>query len=450
MKKFYLSIFTAVCLLFTLITQAQPYATTYQTVPNDGNYHSLTDPASWLPPNGFPPQGCTSCDIIVNCLSTVDFIPGYFQYFLIQDSRLTLEPGLSIAFNSGFQLINSKIYIGIDGTSPDTLLVNNTQLLLDDASSIILANPFTYADVRNLKSLPVTGYVGSLVAYFDPTPTYIPGILTNSVFPGYGPFPGDPLGSMIYQYAYTLTSDGIGSPEVVSPEYDINCGNAPGGFCGPGFVFGPATTTTIIDPPTVFTPASNTRLEFTPSPILPVDLVQFLASMNSDGTVKVSWATAQEQNSNYFDVERSGNQEGWAKIGSVKAKGYSSITSNYSLTDRFPLDGTGYYRLKMVDLDGKFKYSKTVAVSSNQDNRPLVIYNNPFTDQIRLKVNVARGQSLVMTVSDMVGKTYINQTYQAQAGDNFVNLQPNIGSSGMYVLRIHGDSYDQTAKIEKQ
>jgi hypothetical protein len=68
-----------------------------------------------------------------------------------------------------------------------------------------------------------------------------------------------------------------------------------------------------------------------------------------------------------------------------------------------------------------------------------------------LKVNVTRPQNLVMTVSDMLGRTYINQSYQAQLGDNFVNLQPNVvGGGGMYILRIHGDTYDQTVKLEKQ
>ena len=57
-----------------------------------------------------------------------------------------------------------------------------------------------------------------------------------------------------------------------------------------------------------------------------------------------------------------------------------------------PLDGTGYYRLRM-DLDGKFVYSKTITVTVENDGRPLVVYNNPFSDMIRLKVNVSRAQT---------------------------------------------------------
>ncbi len=104
----------------------------------------------------------------------------------------------------------------------------------------------------------------------------------------------------------------------------------------------------------------------------------------------------------------------------------------------------------MVDLDGKFTYSKTIPVTTDQTNTALVIYSNPFSDQIRLKINVSRPQNLLMTVTDMLGKTYVTQSYQAQSGDNFVNLQPSVSSSGMYILRIQGDTYNQTVKLEKQ
>ncbi len=181
-----------------------------------------------------------------------------------------------------------------------------------------------------------------------------------------------------------------------------------------------------------------------------MQLVQFLATKNDDGSVKVSWATSQEENSNYYDVERSGDQSTWTSIGTVKAKGFSSTTTNYFLTDKSPVNGTGYYRLKMVDLDGKFTYSKTIPVTTDQTSTALVIYSNPFSDQIRLKINVSRPQNLVLTVTDMLGKTYITQSYQAQSGDNYVNLQPSTSSSGMYILRIQGDTYNQTVKLEKQ
>ena len=104
----------------------------------------------------------------------------------------------------------------------------------------------------------------------------------------------------------------------------------------------------------------------------------------------------------------------------------------------------------MVDLDGKYKYSKTVSVSNGKDNQPLVIYSNPFSDQIRLKVNVSRAQNLTMTVSDMLGKTYISQSYHAQAGDNFVNLHPNVVAAECISCVFMVTVMSRPVKLQKQ
>jgi hypothetical protein len=302
----------------------------------------------------------------------------------------------------------------------------NDQLVLDEASSVVLANATTVIDVNN--NPPTNPLEGTITVGGFPLRA---GIYTvRSATP--------PAGS-IDATLMTASNTNYNGLVTVNP-YTFNCTFT----CGAGLVTGPVSTQLSVV-------GANNFFGFGQSATLPVVLAQFIASKESNGSVKLSWTTSQEVNAGYFDVERSGDQTGWTKIGSVKAKGNSTIATDYSLFDNIPLDGTGYYRLKMVDLDGKFVYSKTVSVSADKNSVPLVIYNNPFTDLIRLKVNVSRAQNLTMTVSDMLGKTYIRQSIQAQAGDNLVNLQPAvIGGSGMYILRITGDSYNQTAKIEKQ
>jgi hypothetical protein len=298
-------------------------------------------------------------------------------------------------------------------------------MFLDPTSTIQLANTFTTANSNNdINHTP-------LVGTFDLGVGVFPGIYTvRSTGPG-------PLNAIDITLSKLLNSNFDGSYTIPVTPYTLNCSLT----CATGLVFGPAITQY---------DAINDFYGFIASNVLPVVLVQLIATRNDDGSIKVSWATSQEENAGYYDVERSNDQSGWTKVGTVKAKGYSSTTTNYSFTDRLPLDGTGYYRLKMTDLDGKFTYSKTISVADNNTKVPLVIYSNPFSDQIRLKVNVSRSQNLVMTVSDMMGKTYLSQSYHAQSGDNFVNLLPSVSASGMYILRIHGDSYDQTVKLEKQ
>ena len=454
MKKFYIPIFTSIFLLSSLFSQAQ-YANTYTTIANDGAYHSINNPATWIGGlAGQPPVPCTSCLIIVNCLTTLDFIPGYFQYVELINSKVLITPGNSLAINTAFRLTNSTLFVGNTPTAADTLFAN-AQVDLDATSSITIANGFSYIDATDPKGVGPVSYPGNHYAFFQNPKNPLIGVFNYPVFPGYGPYFGDPLavalgGPVVYQYAYTLTQDGIGTPESGYAQYNINCAApAAQAGCQPGQVFGPATTSVVIDPVTPTSPG-NQHLEFISSTVLPVQLVQFLATKNDDGTIQLSWATSQEQNASNYNVERSGDQSGWTTLGTVKAKGYSSTTTNYKYTDQNPVKGTGYYRLKMVDLDGKFTYSKTVSVTSDNDSRPLVIYSNPFNDQIRMKVNVSRAQNLVMTVSDMLGKNYISKSYQAQSGDNYVNLLPGVGGTGMYILHIHGDSYDQTIKLEKQ
>jgi hypothetical protein len=340
-------------------------------------------------------------------------------------STIKVFNNTDLNINTLVNLNGSKLQLGVDASSTQNLFVND-QLVLDEAASVVLANNTTVIDVNNNFNNPLTG--------------------TRTV----GPFPVQagiytvrsttaPAGA-VDATLMTASNTNYSGTVFVNP-YTFNC---VGVACGAGLVTGPVSTQ-------YSGTAPNDFFGFGQSATLPVVLVQFIATKGDNGTVKLSWTTSQEVNAGYFDVERSGDQTGWIKIGSVKAKGNSSIATDYSLFDNLPLDGTGFYRLKMVDLDGKFVYSKTVSVSADKNNVPLVIYNNPFTDLIRIKVNVSRAQNLTMTVSDMLGKTYIRQSLQAQAGDNLVNLQPAvIGGSGMYILRITGDSYNQTAKIEKQ
>ena len=344
--------------------------------------------------------------------------------------------GTVLNVNTYVQLTNSsKLLIATDPTYGVVVDLND-QVDLASGSTVQIGNGSSYINSNNIAGNTI---IGPHDDFTDPG---------NKVAGIYSIFTGPPVGGV--NYSYVLTPSAIGFNQTAPPPPTIqqasyaylplNCGGA--GGCAPGFVSGPASTGN--------DPAGNLGIIFNSSAVLPVQLVQLLASRNDDGSIKISWATSQEQNASYYDVERSSDQAGWAKIGSVKAKGYSSTTTNYSYNDQLPLDGTGYYRLKMTDLDGKFTYSKAVSVSDNKNKIPLVVYSNPFNDQIRLKVNVSRAQNLVLTVSDMMGKTYLTQSYHAQSGDNFVNLLPPATASGMYILRIHGDSYNQTVKLEKQ
>ncbi len=442
MKKFYIPILAVYFILVSVETKAQ----VFNSISSNPSNFTLDDGNFWV--GGVAPGNpCNNCTINIFASVTMvqngfSSVPAYntclpvcnfLNDVVLNGGSINLFGSTILTINTYLELFNTTITLGNNPVSPEYIKIND-QVDLNGTSSIVLANNLTTLDATDVGASTIAGPHDD---FFNP------GVKSPGLFAIITP---DVNG---YDYTWTLDQGGLGSstnqyqPAPGVFHYILNCAPQVVGSpnsCGDGFIFGPAKTS--LDP--------TFGVIFIQSTTLPVDLVQFLALKNGDGSVKLIWATSQEVNAGYFDIERSGDQSAWTKIGSVKAVGNSSTASNYSYIDRLPVDGTGYYKLKMVDLDGKFKYSKTVAVTVETDSRPLVIYSNPFSDMIRLKINVSRGQNLTMTVSDMLGKTYINQIYHAQSGDNLVNLPSSISSHGVYILRIYGESYDQTVKLQKQ
>ncbi|RZK48042.1 MAG: hypothetical protein EOO59_17090, partial [Hymenobacter sp.] len=103
---------------------------------------------------------------------------------------------------------------------------------------------------------------------------------------------------------------------------------------------------------------------------LPVVLTRF-AAQAAGQAVAVSWATASEQHSAWFEVERSADGVAFAKIGRVAAAGTTSQGQQYQLSDRAPLPGTSYYRLRQIDLDGTAHYSPVATVQLAAPATPL-------------------------------------------------------------------------------
>lgn len=93
--------------------------------------------------------------------------------------------------------------------------------------------------------------------------------------------------------------------------------------------------------------------------VLPLSLVDFYGKAIEDHTL-LSWETAAEKNTHSFEVERSQHSKTFSTLGSVTASG--SGNHQYHFTDEAPYAGNNYYRLKMIDKDGSFTYSKVILV----------------------------------------------------------------------------------------
>ncbi|MET7259662.1 hypothetical protein KOM01_033010, partial [Dyadobacter fermentans] len=99
---------------------------------------------------------------------------------------------------------------------------------------------------------------------------------------------------------------------------------------------------------------------------MPVTLISFNVRQEG-GIASLQWATSSEENSKGFEIERSANASAWTRIGFVPSLSREAVSSSrldYNFTDLTPLGRRSYYRLKMVDLDGKYTYSQIRVVTS--------------------------------------------------------------------------------------
>jgi photosystem II stability/assembly factor-like uncharacterized protein len=164
-------------------------------------------------------------------------------------------------------------------------------------------------------------------------------------------------------------------------------------------------------------------------PVIPVELISFKGAAHTEGSL-LTWQTAQEIRFHHFDIERSSDTKTWQSIKEVVAKG---TASNYQVLDEKPMTGINYYRLKMVDNDGQFRYSATVAVEWGKAvPTKWALFPNPVKDKLFLSGNEnASGEKSVQIV-DISGKIVLQTTIQKARN----GLSINSLASGTYFLDI--------------
>lgn len=164
---------------------------------------------------------------------------------------------------------------------------------------------------------------------------------------------------------------------------------------------------------------------------LPVELLTFNAQ-KKDKTVSVNWKTAQEQNSSHFEVERSAEGSRFTTIGKVTATGNTNALMSYSFPDQTPLKGNNFYRLKLVDDDGSFTYSKIVSLNFNNTGS-VVVSPNPAPG--RLHVQLPAGHSYtVLSITDVSGKQVLQRNIASSATGVYIDIHHLPG--GMYLLQL--------------
>jgi hypothetical protein len=184
---------------------------------------------------------------------------------------------------------------------------------------------------------------------------------------------------------------------------------------------------------------------------LPLRLLSFRAS-RSGNVALLDWTTESEENTAFFEVQRSVDGRSFTKIGTVGS--YNSTgTHNYDFTDA-GLTGLNvpviFYRLKMVDKDGNFSYSSIAAVNAPQGQASVTIYPNPVSDVANVILTAKASEKIAWQLVDASGKTVMKGSYVLSAGKNELAVATDALNAGLYTLMIDGGATHAHLKIVKQ
>lgn len=179
---------------------------------------------------------------------------------------------------------------------------------------------------------------------------------------------------------------------------------------------------------------------------LPVELTFFEANVIGN-SIQLNWATASEIQNYGWEIEKAEilyNENNllaleWRKIGFVLGAGNSNSFKSYSFIDKNILEGTYFYRLKQINLDGSFEYKDSVKVEVNYypDDLKLFCYPNPFNSQTNIKFTLRKPEKVKLSIFNLLGeeiKVLVDEF--KESGTYKINFDAGDLSSGIYIFKL--------------
>jgi len=180
-----------------------------------------------------------------------------------------------------------------------------------------------------------------------------------------------------------------------------------------------------------FTPDDDnaSAFTFTIDDTVPVDFISFKAKKDRKSSL-LTWQTANEINNSHFEIEVSSDGSSFRNIGEVIGTNSTEV-SNYTFTDRNPVTGVNYYRLKQVDFDGRFDYSDVKSVSFDTDlaQRAITVFPNPVVDFVRIDAGTT--DMLNLRIYDVSGNLVMDNSFESGKDIDTAEL-----AIGVYLFKV--------------
>ncbi|MBB6612206.1 T9SS type A sorting domain-containing protein [Pontibacter sp. Tf4] len=218
------------------------------------------------------------------------------------------------------------------------------------------------------------------------------------------------------------------------------------------------TTDAVFDVKVVVTTALEACYSFTqfftdePITPLPVELTYFKA-VRSGTAVVLTWETASEKDNKGFEVQVSQDGKSYRQLQFVPSKnGTSSLKQKYEFVDKENgKHGTRHYRLRQLDLDGKYTYYGPVAVAFGEAVNKVLVYPNPFEREVKLEVDAEKSTTMEVTLTNIMGRQLLVKHINVEQGKNTTTL--DLGAdlpAGVYIITTRYNGTTNSFKLFKQ
>lgn len=327
----------------------------------------------------------------------------------------------SAEVSSKNEIIRLRIEIGVSASSNASSWSTSLQYSTDQSTWVSLQTPNAVSeDEKPFAIVSTNSFLGANEATTRQ--------LTSTHFSNMISLPG----SVVYN-SNTIYYN-ISPTDAQTYEYEIVLTSTEKLEAGKTYYFKMANGTYTLALPSLTTPAT-----------LPISLNSLNAKSLANG-IQINWNTASETNNKYFNLERSSNGLNWESIAKIDGNGTTNTQSNYSFTDKNPIDGINYYRLAQHDADGKINYSGVTSAKFDFGSTAFNVYPNPFVDQLSVNLPGYNGKAFEARLSNTQGQTVFQK--QLVADENGINIHLNQSQKpGVYVLSVIGNGINLVKKV---
>lgn len=192
------------------------------------------------------------------------------------------------------------------------------------------------------------------------------------------------------------------------------------------------------------------QVSLTFAPPLPVNLVNF-SGYRAGSANQLRWATGSEQNNSGFEVQRSLDGSRYNAVGFVNTLAANSTTPlHYAFTDNNVSGTQQYYRLRQVDVDGRSQISQVILIKGEKPTTFTIdgFYPNPASTMVHLLIAAPNQDQVTVSVTDMLGRTVLQQDLQVETGSNSLPLDISRLAAGAYLVHMVCNSGCESAAVQ--